>query len=306
MPKRDSCDRSVDQITKRVKQQDLETSVKYLKNVHEANPYATRITQEVLRSATRKREVVDNNAFSAGYTSFAKCPTKDMQKIIEHTHPSLDSARITALKVNEKAIVRHMFEFEYGLPPAFQWPPGPCHQHGVFEKVLAAWCDKNGGGRLHKVIDVTNLQNTIDIDWNKHGVYELFPSDPTEEPKTHVRHKPTGTKIAIPKTMNVDSAWSFQSNWSDKDAELVDYEGNAFKVSKFRLAEGQTSPFPQESDWVDFANRKAEEFAHKQEDQIGRRALEIVSGHMHIGTETSSHVFATDADEQTDEPPDNQ
>ena len=187
MPKRDTCDRNVDQITKRVKQQELEDSVKYLKNVHEAHPYATRIAQEVLRSATRKKEVVDDNAFCASYTSFAKCPTKDMQKIIERTHPSLDSARITALKVRDKAIVRHMFEFEYGLSPAFLWPPGPCHQKGVFEKVLAAWCDKNGGGRLHKVMDVTNLQNTIDIDWNKHGVYELFPSDPTEEPKTHVR-----------------------------------------------------------------------------------------------------------------------
>ena len=46
--------------------------------------------------------------------------------------------------------------------------------------------------------------------------------------------------------------------------------------------------------------------ALSQTDLIGRRALEIVSGHMHIGTETSSHVFATDADEQTEEPPDNQ
>ena len=103
--------------------------------------------------------------------------------------------------------------------------------------------------------------------------------------------------------MNVDSVWSFRSNWFDNDAELVDDEGNGRKISTFRLEEGQTSPIPQIIDWLDFSSRKAEEFAQKQDQQqMGLKALEIVSGHMHVETETISPDFAIATDEQTNEP----
>ena len=83
----------------------------------------------------RKREDEDHTAWHAVLTTVAKFPRKGMQGIIQQEHPSLDNARFTALRVVDKAIVPHMFEFDYGLSPAFEWPQGPCHRHGIFEKV---------------------------------------------------------------------------------------------------------------------------------------------------------------------------
>lgn len=96
---------------------------------------ATRGTEQMLARFKRKREDEDHTAWHAVLTTVAKFPRKGMQGIIQQEHPSLDNARFTALRVVDKAIVPHMFEFDYGLSPAFEWPQGPCHRHGIFEKV---------------------------------------------------------------------------------------------------------------------------------------------------------------------------
>ena len=180
-----------------------------------------------------------------------------MLLLLQENHPCLDKEKVLIVKIGEKQVVDHLFEFDYGVSMKFTWPQGACHKHGIFEKVLSEWRAHIGGSRISRFLgEVFSSQDIIRVDWNLLGVYSLVPPDTPESVscKTHVKHKPTGILIPIPASLNVDNTWTFTENWSDTDAALVDADGFGWKVTKF--VDVACSGVPTMEQWINFASRR--------------------------------------------------
>ena len=193
------------------------------------------------------------------YGTIGKFPRQSMLPLLQENEPRLDRDKIQALKIGDRQAVDHLFQFDYGLHFKYTWPQGACHKRDVFENVLSQWRDHIGGSRIKRFLDEIFISKVIDVDWNSLGVYALVhPDNPGlvsgKTYFTYVKHKPTGSLIPIPESMNVDNTWKFTENWSDADATLVDKYGWGQKVSAFA---GSDCKLPTMEEWIDFASRKA-------------------------------------------------
>ena len=274
------------------------------------------IVAKALMDGLDRPEEAETNATSEywwkSYGTIGKFPRQAMLPLLQENEPRLDREKVQALKIGDRQAVDHLFQFDYGLHFKYTWPQGACHKRDVFDNVLNQWRAHIGGSRIKRFMEEIFNSQVISVDWHALGVYTLVNPETRDSGKTyftHVKHKPTGSMIEIPESMNVDNTWTFTENWSDVDAALVDKTGWGKKVSTFAGSDGK---LPTMEKWIDFASRKAADMvestkASTQHDAFSE-ALAVMT-HQKQGTVLSapsapapSSGAASDADEPMDEP----
>ena len=270
---------TVSTFEKTLQKESLASAISTLKKQCLRDPSRSIVAKELMGGLHQTNKADSNEEYwPACYGIVAKFPRNQMLALLQVNEPRLDKDKIEALKVGYSQIVAHLFEFDYGIPFKFHWPQGACHKRDVFENVLSEWRAQIGGSRISRFLGTLFISGEIvRVDWNLLGVYALAPSDTSC--KTHVKHKPTGSMIPIPASMNVDDTWVFTENWSDVDAALVDADGFGRKVVTFVGCSGLPTNLSMEQ-WIDFASRKAAamESTKASTNDAATLALAIVSG----------------------------
>ena len=233
--------------------------------------------------------------FPRQHAKLSKFPQFTKLDLLVTTEPQVTEMIIKALKVTDKQIVEHMFEFEFGLPGHFTWPQGLCHVKGVLRQVLEDWKAHASTGQHQLATIMPDLlrANSYTICWSDVGVYGLLPEDCEE--KLYVLHKPSGTKVPIPLRMKGKGPFTLTSNWSAHDAQLLSSPSTTRLPSTF--TEGNKHVFftkttqqfwsiskaffalPEECNaiWINFARKKAQEVEEKMADILAK-ALQEAQG----------------------------
>ena len=254
-----------------------------LKKRYKEDPKSIYLTHTLLKGLHGLKEAQENEnnnpkCWPATYGVISKFPIKAITKMFHSQDEScfIDQHRVKIWKLSEPHIYQHLLEFTFGVCMKYSWPQGPCHKHDVLERVLTLWRQHHTGQytvptRL-AAIPQEDMRTMQVFDWQKWGVYEFFPEDTVSTQKTHVHHKPSGSMVEIPRSINIETGWSIDNNWSDNEAKLRDSEGQEHRLitAFFQLA---TVGLAME-DWIEFAAMTAERV--HQNEGIVNEALNIV------------------------------
>jgi hypothetical protein len=280
-----SAEDDVADFEKKMNKQQFAQASKTLRKQYNTDPNRTFITAQLLQGLASQPapRLKDKNLepWPNTYGVISKFPKTTKQKLLLQTVTNLKESWMQLWKLSDRQVVEHLFEFQFCIAPEFTWPQGTCHRKGMLERVAEQWVKhlekvhSEGQKRLNAIQPHEfNLGPTFN--WNSLGVYTTVPHETTV--KTHILHKLSGQRTAIPMSMHVGSTWTINSNWSDHNACLVDGEG--YEVRKISTFFDLTDVGMSMEDWVSFAVETAKTLAEEDDkpNSLVQAGLALVMG----------------------------